>query len=256
MRSFTIRPLAASVAIAMLAACHHGGFKPGSFASSPALFDASLSQLRQRHWGNAADGFEKLTTDLPARDPLLPRAYFYLGEARNGQHEYLLAAQAFSRVPESFPEDSLADDALLQAGLSYAQMWRKPELDPEYGQTALQTLQSFLAAYPDSPLKPRAQREIAQLNEWLAKKDYENGMLYYRRKAYDSAIIYFTSVSQQYPETNHAKLSLEKLAEAYDKIHYREERAETCATLHQKYPSDREVNEICGPPPVAKNPQP
>lgn len=238
------------LALALLAACHRNRFVPTQFRSNEALFQASLSQLKAHHWDNAVNGFEQLTTALPARDPLLPQAFYYLGKAHQGRHEYILAAQAFSRVPESFPEDTLAGPATLEAGLSYSKLWRKPSLDDDYGQTALTTLQSFLAAYPDSPLRDRAQREIDKLLEWMATKDYENGMFYLRRKAYDSAIIYFNDVVSRYPRTNHAKLALLKLVEAYGKIRYKEEVAETCATLHQKYPRDKDVIEACGPAPT------
>ena len=238
------------LALTGLAACHRHPFIPASFPSKEALFQASLQQLKLRHWGNAENGFEKLTTDLPARDPLLPAAYYYLGEAHSGQREYILAAQAYSRVPESFPEDTLAGPATFMTGISYAKLWRKPSLDPDYGQTAISTLQSFIAAYPDSPLKPRAQREIDRLTEWLAIKNYDTGMFYYRRKAYDPAIIYFNDVERLYPTTQHAKLALIQLVKSYKQIKYPGEIAQTCATLYQKYPGDAEVKKTCGPPPA------
>jgi outer membrane assembly lipoprotein YfiO len=233
-----------------LAACHRHGFQPAEFKSHEALFQASLRELRQRHWGNAVSGFERLTTDLAARDPLLPQAFYYLGKAHQGQHEYILAAQAFSRIPESFPGDTLADDATFEAGMSYAALWRKPSLDAEYGTTALSTLHGLLSAYPDSPLRSRAQREIDRLNEWFATKNYDTGMLYFRRKAYDSAIIYFKDVARLYPKTAHARSALLRLAQAYRAIKYKEEVAETCATLQRTYPGDREVREVCGSAPT------
>lgn len=247
------------LAVACLAACHRHPFVPASFHSSDALYKASLAQLKGRHWGNAVNGFEKLTTDLPARDPLLPEAYYYLGQAHEGNREYILAAQSFSRVPESFPEDTLAGPATYETGIAYSKLWRKPSLDPDYGETAISTLQSFVAAYPDSPLRPRAQQEIDKLNEWLAIKDYNTGMFYYRRKAYDPAIIYFKDVARLYPQTPHAKLALIQLTESYRKIKYTEEIAETCATLHQKYPGDAAVTRECGaakPAPVDSTPKP
>src|SRR4030095_3315349 len=45
------------------------------------LYGAGLREYQRRHWGNAVAAFEKLTTDLPARDTLLPRAYWYLANA-------------------------------------------------------------------------------------------------------------------------------------------------------------------------------
>jgi outer membrane assembly lipoprotein YfiO len=249
-------PLLVVVVLALLAGCHRNRFVPANFRSNDALFQASLRQLTQHKWDNAVNGFQKLTTDLPARDPLLPQAYYYLGESHTGRKEHILAAQAYSRIPESFPEDTLAGVATFKAGMSYSKLWRKPSLDSDYGETALTTLQSFLAAYPDSPLKDQAEREIAKLTEWFATKNYDAGMFYLRRKGYDSAIIYFTDVVTRYPQTEHARMAQLRLVEAYGKINYKLELAETCAALRQKYPNDGDVKDVCGtvPAPTASTP--
>ena len=105
----------------------------------------------------------------------------------------------------------------------------------------------MLSVYPTTPLKPEAQREIERLNEWFATKSFQNGLLYYRRKAYDSALIYFKDVVKLYPQTAHARLAMLRMAMAYKAIRYKEEVAETCTTLHHNYPGDREVGQICGP---------
>ncbi|HXY32147.1 MAG TPA: outer membrane protein assembly factor BamD [Gemmatimonadaceae bacterium] len=226
-------------------------FEPIKYTSNQALFDASLKELHGEHWDNAVAGFERLTTTLPARDPLLPESYFYLGQAHEGKNEFILAAQAYSRLPEAFPEDTLADDATYQAGISYSRLWKRPSLDAEYGETALSTFTSFMVAYPDSPLRDSAQKQINKLNEWFAKKSYDTGKLYQRRKAYDSAIIYYKYVVQQYAQTQHAKSALIGLVQSYRAIKYREEMAETCATLNSKYPGDGDVHSEC---PAEKQP--
>jgi len=122
--------VSAVVAVVLVAGCHHkGGFQPLKYPSHQALYDASLGELRKHKWGHAVTGFEKLTTDLPARDPLLPESYYYLGDAHMGSHEYILAAQSYSRVAENFPEDTLADRATYKTGVAYSKLWRRPGLD-------------------------------------------------------------------------------------------------------------------------------
>jgi outer membrane protein assembly factor BamD len=231
--------------LALLAGCHRNRFVAASFRSNDLLFQASLKQLEEHKWDNAVNGFQRLTTELPARDPLLPQAYYYLGEAHTGRREFILAAQAYSRIPESFPEDTLSAIATFKAGMSYSKLWRKPSLDSDYGQTALATLQSFLAAYPDSPLVDQAKKEIDKLDEWFAIKSYDAGMFYLKRDAYDSAIIYFHDVATGYPQTDHARMALLRLVEAYGKIGYKEEVAETCSTLREKYAGNSEVKAAC-----------
>jgi outer membrane protein assembly factor BamD (BamD/ComL family) len=86
----------------------------------------------------------------------------------------------------------------------------------------------------------------------FAQKDYDTCHFYLRRKAYDQAIIYFKDVIAQYPNAPKARDAYVGLAEAYRKINYREELAETCAAARQRYPTDREVGASCaGVPPAA-----
>ena len=255
-----LSPTFAFVALALvlsgLVACARG-FQVSQFASSPAqLYAAGMREYDRKHWENAVAAFEKLTLELPARDTLLSRAHFYLGRAHARRGENLLAAQSFSRLVESFPDDTLADDALVEAGDAYRRLWRKPVLDAQYGQTAMETYRTLLSLYPSSPLRDRATRGMGQLAEMMAAKDYNAGMFYLRRKAYDSAVIYFRDVTKNYPTTDRARQAYLRLADAYREIHYREDLADVCATLRQNYPTDRQVRATCGgvPAPVAAPP--
>ena len=251
-----LSPTSVLVALALsgLGACTRG-FQINQFASSPAtLYAAGMREYERKHWDNAVAAFEKLTLELPARDTLLPRAHFYLGRAHARRGENLLAAQSFSRLVESFPDDTLADDALVEAGDAYRRLWRKPVLDAQYGQTAMETYRTLLSLYPNSPLRDRATKGIAQLEEMMAAKDYNAGMFYLRRKAYDSAIIYFRDVTKNYPTTDRARQAYLRLAAAYREIRYREDLADVCATLRQNYPTDRDVRSTCGGVPAPATP--
>ena len=130
-------------------------------------------------------------------------------------------------------------------------MWRNPSLDAQYGETALNTYRTLLSIFPTSPLVPRAQQEIDRLLDWYAQKNFNAGMQYFRRKAYESSIIYFSDVVAKYPKTPTAREAMLRLAQAYRAINYREDALETCATLYRVYPADRRVRGVCGPPPVA-----
>ena len=235
------------VALGVLCACSQS-FKLSRYRTNDTLYAAATREYNARHWDNAIQAFERLTLDLPARDTLLPRAFWYLATAHARKGEHLLAAQGYSRLNQTFPDDTLADDAMLAEAREYGKMWRKPALDSQYGQTALATYRSMIELYPDSPLAPQAQQGVQRLMEWLATKDYLTGMHYVRRKAPDSAILYFKDVIQNYPETAKVRDAYLRLVEVYRSINYREDARETCATLQQKYPADREVRSLCGPP--------
>jgi outer membrane protein assembly factor BamD len=235
----------ALVASGATLACHHG-LKLTDYPTPQALYPEALRQYQRGKWENAIAAFDKLTTDLGARDTLLPRSYWYLANAHWHQHEYLLAAQSYARLFESFPDDTLADDAVLEAGRAYRKLWRKPALDATYGETALTTLSTLPELYPTSEHVDEARREIAELEQWFATKNYETGMYYFRQKAWDSAIIYFRYILDRWPNAPRARDALLRLAQAYRAIRYGEDLAEACGRLRQSYPTDREVREVCG----------
>jgi len=43
-----------------------------------------------------------------------------------------------------------------------------------------------------------------------------------------------------------------RLVEVYRSINYRDDARDACSTLYQKYPGDREVRSVCGPPEITR----
>lgn len=247
-RAFAVSIVGAAVA---LASCR-APLDIKKFQGSPEkLYVASLTAFKQHHWDDAVAGFEKLTLDLPAHDTLLAPSYYYLGQAHVHKAEPLLAAQSFSRLADAFPDDSLAAPALFAAGRSYERLWRRPDLDATYGQSALSEFQTLLALYPSSSLKDQADAQVAHLQEWFAEKDYRNGLHYYHRGGFDSAIIYFKDVVKNYPNVPITKEAYIRLVDSYRSIRYTEDAADVCNTLRITYPGDQEVRERCGAAPTS-----
>jgi outer membrane protein assembly factor BamD len=225
-------------------------FDPKIFPSTDKLYQAAMAEYKARHYDNAAKAFEKLTLDLPARDPRLPLAFYYLAQSQKKQGENLLAAATYNRLIDAFPQDSLVDDALYLSGRAYQEEWRHPELDATYGTNALTAYQSLLASYPDSPFAAPAKKEIDKLDEWLAEKDYNTGYLYLKRKAFDSAILYFKDVVRLHPNAPKAKDAYLRLLESYRAIKYTEDARDVCDAMRKAYTNDRDVSKACGPAPA------
>jgi outer membrane protein assembly factor BamD len=243
----------------LLAAACHPDFEITKFPTNDALYRAATAEFARGRWDNAVSAFEKLTTDLPARDTLLPRAHWYLARAHQEKGEWVLAATSFSRLTESFPDDTLAPLAALEAARSYRKLWRKPALDPTYGESALASYNTLLGLYPTSPLIPTAKKELSDLEEMFAQKNYLSGMYYFRRGGYDSGIIYFKDVINRYPASPSARLAQLRLVDSFKKIRYQEDAVDACAALRKRYPEDAEVRATCAdvavpPSPVASTP--
>jgi outer membrane protein assembly factor BamD len=242
------RPILLALLLAAPLACKPP-FDPKIYTSADKLYQVAMAEYKAGRYDNAAKAFEKLTLDLPARDPRLPLAFYYLAQSQEKNGENLLAAGTYNRLIDAFPQDTLVDDALFLSGRAYEREWRHPELDATYGRSAITAYESLLASYPDSPYAKRGQDRLAKLDEWMAEKDYNTGYLYLKRKAFDSAILYFKDVVRQHPNSKKTRDAYLRLLEAYRAIKYTEDARDLCDAMRKAYPNDREVREACGPAP-------
>jgi len=225
-------------------------FNVKSYPDPDKLWNVAMAEYKAGRWDNASKAFEQLTLQLPARDPRLPRSYYYLAQSQTKNHEYLLAAGTYNRLIDAFPQDTLVDDAFFLSGKAYQHEWRLPQLDATYGKSAVTAYESLLASYPDSPYSQRAKNELAKLDEWFAEKDYDTGYLYLKRKAFDSAIIYFKDVIRLHPNAPKTRDAYLRLLEAYRAIKYTEDARDLCEAMRKAYPNDRDVSHDCGPAPA------
>jgi len=248
--------------VALVAACGGGrpaanptvSPSPGSrpnVSASPAMIDSLWSKteaaVRHGKWGDAEKLIERVLLEVPPGDPRIPQAHYWLGEAYFARGRHLEAAREFRKASDETPNHPLAPEALLRVGDDYAELWRRPELDPTYGQTALATYQELLNRYPGSSAANRAQLRIAELNERFAYKTFKAATFYYRLKAYDSAILYLKDLIANYPKSAVTPEALVKLVQAYKTLGYREDVQETCDYIRRFHPQAPGAREVCPP---------
>jgi outer membrane protein assembly factor BamD len=245
-------------AVALLLACG-GGRAARSTAAAPAPVSAAgasaatidslwhRAELAVRHakWSDAEKLLQRAVLEFSPGDPRVARAHFYLGEALFAQSRQLEAAREFRKASDETPNDPIAPEALLRLGDVYADLWRRPELDPTYGQTALSTYQELLNRYPGTSAARRGQARVGELNERFAYKAYKAGMFYFRLKAYDSAILYFKDLVATYPKAGVVPAALVKLVQAYKALGYREDVQETCGYIQRFHPQAPRAREVC-----------
>ncbi len=243
-----------------LAAC--GGSRPtpaaGATPATPVAEGSSAAEVdsiwrlaeayvRRGKWSDAIKQLERVLLEFSPGDRRIPQAHFYLGEARFAINSHLDAAREFRKVSDETPNDPLAPEALLRVGDVYTDLWRRPELDPSYGQTALATYQELLNRYAGGTPAKRAQERIDQLQERFAYKEYRAALYYFRLKAYDSAILYLKNVVATYPRAAIAPQALVKLVQAYQKLGYREDVRETCGYIRRFHANAPGTREVCPP---------
>ena len=209
------------------------------------LWKRAEAAVRHGKWADAAKLIDRLLLEFPPGDSRIARAHFYLAEAYYAQGRHLEAAREFRKASDETPNDPIAPEALLRLGDVYADLWRRPELDPTYGQTSLATYQELLNRYPDAATAKRAQLRIDELNERFAYKAYKSAMFYFRLKAYDSAILYLKDLVATYPKAAVVPDALVKLVHAYKTLGYREDVQETCGYIRRFHPRTPGAKEVC-----------
>jgi outer membrane protein assembly factor BamD len=222
-----------------------GVAESASAAEVDSLWKKAELSVRHGKWGDAVKLLERVLLELSPGDPRIAQAHYWLGEAYYARGSHLEAVREFRKASDETPNHPIAPEALLRAGDVYADLWRRPELDPTYGQTALATYQELLNRYPGSSPAKRAQLRIAELNERFAFKAYKAAMFYFRLKAYDSAVLYLKDLVATYPRAVIVPEALVKLVEAYRKLGYREDVQETCDYIRRFHPKAPRASEVC-----------
>jgi outer membrane protein assembly factor BamD len=231
--------------LAPAAGCHRGTVVSQPMVEAQDQLQRAMTLFRRGDFRRAQLLLQRVTFELGPGQPELAEARYYLAECYFQTGDRVLAASEFRKVADEFPNSQYAPLALLRAGDSNLRLWRRPELDPTYGETALATYQELAGRYPDSDAAGRARLHVARLENQFAEKTYKNGMFYLKRKAYDSAIIYFKDVIANFPNTRRAPDALLRLVDSYRAIRYTEELQETCAHLRRFYPRASGLDTSC-----------
>ncbi len=242
-----IGTLALAVALTSLAACHPRGRVPRAAPVVAPEVDLAraLNLFHRGEFRRAQIVFQRVGFQLPPGSAELAEANYYGAECSFQLGDYVQAASDFRKVSDEFSTTEYAPLALLRAGDANLRLWHRPELDPSYGETALAIYQELAGRFPDSDAAARARPHVRRLENQFSEKTYKTGMFYLRRKAFDSAIIYFKDVIANYPTTARAPDALLRLVDSYRAIGYKQELQETCEHLRRFYPQATGLARTC-----------
>ncbi len=227
--------LAALLLLTGSAACYHHGTNLGTLGADQ-LFERGMSKYQSHDWDDAITAFQQFTFRFPTHGRV-EEARYMLAQSYFGKGEYVTAAHEFSRLADDYPTGPWADDARFRTCQAYLRLSPDPQLDQEYTRAAIDHCQSLVAYYPDSEYAPKAKAIVEDMQTKLAQKLFEGGEYYFKRKAFDSAIIYFQDVVTKFPDTKVAPEALLKVVQAYQKIGWTEEADAAKQRLLQSYPN-------------------
>lgn len=203
-------------------------------------FNQGMKKFQEGDYLEAIDNFKIVTLQFQG-SRYADVAQFYMGECRFRREEYVLAAYEYEQLLKLMPHSPYCSKALFQQATSYYKLSPSSYLDQEYTRKAIDTYQAFLEYYPTDSLATVAEERIKELNTKLAKKEYENGIIYMKMRYYRSAAYYFDIVLNKYHDTQYAEPALLKKAEA---LYYRkkyDEAEQTVKKFIEKYPTSSSI---------------
>jgi len=228
----------------LLAGCSSSGPRYTQM-DADALLQFGLEQKAAHKWTQAQRALETFIFQFPTH-ARYQEARYRLAEMYFEKKEYITAASEYNRLANDFPQGEWADDSRFAVCDAYFRLSPDPELDQEYTRNALDYCLVVLNYYPDTDFAARAQAMLTEMRNKLADKVLLNGEFYFKRKVYDSGIIYFNDVLELYPMTPAAAKALLRLYETYEKIGYTEEANETKDRLLRDYPDSPEAQKLKG----------
>ncbi|MFV0604656.1 MAG: outer membrane protein assembly factor BamD [Niabella sp.] len=118
--------------------------------------------------------------------------------------DYINAENLFKTFLESFPNSTRTEEIEFMRAFTFYKQAPKPELDPSNTHKAIGYFQTFINTRPGSVRIPEADRLIDELRKRLEIKEYKSAKLYYDIGEYRAAGVTFTSLLENFPESNDA----------------------------------------------------
>ena len=214
-----------------------GTLEPDKF-----LFEQGTAALNDKKWFTAREFFRTLVDTYPQSpfraDAKLGIGDTYLGE--RGGEGFVLAENEYREFLNFYPTHRRADYAHFKLAMTHFYQMHGPERDQSKTRDAIKELTAFLERFPDSELRPEAQKQLRTAKDRLSESEYRVGYFYFRtQKWYPGAIERFIAVLRNDPEYTGRDAVYYYLAESLMKV----ERPAEALPYYDKLIAEFEVSE-------------
>ena len=183
------------------------------------LFDRAEEAMKHGKYDVARLSLQTLINTYPDSE-YVARAKLAIGDSWYNEGGTAAFAQAESEYKDFitfFPNMPEAAEAQMKIANIHFREMEKSDRDPTHALRAEDEYRQMILQFPDSPLIPQAKQRLLEVQEVLARREYEIGHFYFMRETYPAAIARLKSVSDTYPLYSGADDALFELGEAYER---------------------------------------
>ncbi|WP_027393590.1 outer membrane protein assembly factor BamD [Aquimarina latercula] len=142
--------------------------------------------------------FEQIVPQFRGK-PQAERVMYYYSDTYYNLEDYYLAGYQFERFAKSYPNSDKREEASYKGAKSYYYLSPRYSLDQTETDEALEKLQTYINAFPDSENLEEANSLVAELRNKKEKKAFEIAKRYHHRENYKVAINAFDNYLIDYP---------------------------------------------------------
>ncbi len=183
-------------------------------------FKEALRLLEKEKFISAQDILNRLAIRASHTD-MGDNIQYHLGESYFLNEEYQLAIIEYDKLVRRMGFSPLVEQARWRICECYVAMSPKYYLDQVSSEKAIDKLQEFLEDYPYSDQKISANNTVQNLRNKLGEKAIGAGILYIKLGAYDSAILAFEQMLEDFYDTEYvseAHLGIIRSYSAMEKV--------------------------------------
>lgn len=177
-------------------------------------YEAAIAYYEKKH-------YDKTLILLEEIEPLLrgkkegEKAQFITAQCYYKTKQYEMAAYTFKKFYETYPRSEWAEECLYMHAYSLYNQSPESELDQKPTLEAIQSIQVYLNAYPQSKRIEEANNIIKELRSKLELKAYQNALVFYKNSNYKAAIQAMSNFEKDYPDSDFMEEVMYKKLETY-----------------------------------------
>ena len=218
------------------------------------LYDRAMADLKKSKYTEARLDLQTLINTYPDSE-YLAKAKLGIADSfykEGGTSNLTQAVDEYKNFIVFFPFLDEAAYAQMQVAMCHYRMMEKADRDNSQAQAAEDEFRTFLLKYPQSPLLPRAEQDLRDVQEVLADGEYRIAHFYYVKQDYRASAARLVELTGRYPLYSASDVALSMLGNIYmrakqasknedDKNHWTDLAAECYTRIVKDYPLSKLV---------------